>query len=258
MKILARKILAIGDIHGHTFWKKYARNISTYNKMIFMGDYVDQWPPLSSAAILKNFKEIIGFAEENKDKVVLLYGNHEFQYFNLLRYHCPGFRPDYENQVKELLIKNKSLFKMAYQAGNTLFTHAGLIKGYWQSLKKNPELNNINFNISAKRNYADILNDIFNYNANVFWSITPYRRGLDAYGSCIWADIREFTDKVSPGVLNSEAIISGLNQVMGHQPIPEIKKYSDITEKTWHTWIDTYSWKGSEVMPVLEVGGGEV
>jgi len=127
-----------------------------------------------------------------------------------------------------------------------------MTKGFWQELKNNSNLN-VDFRISSKRNYADVLNDVFRHNDSVFMSVSFYRGGMDTCGSCLWADINEFIDPDNPKVLNPKTIIAGLNQVIGHQPVPEIRKCHDAKTKTCHTWIDTGSWQGSEIKPMLEL-----
>ena len=37
------KIVVVGDIHGHNSWKKILETEEAWNKVIFLGDYVDSF-----------------------------------------------------------------------------------------------------------------------------------------------------------------------------------------------------------------------
>lgn len=68
-----------GDIHGRKFWKKPCENIEPYDKVIFLGDYLDPYgfEGISIEECIPNFKEILELKKNNMDKVVLLLGNHK-------------------------------------------------------------------------------------------------------------------------------------------------------------------------------------
>ena len=63
------KTITIGDIHGSTLWKNI--NPEEWDRIIFLGDYVDNWT-YTDAHILKNLKEIIAFKEAKKISLTLL------------------------------------------------------------------------------------------------------------------------------------------------------------------------------------------
>ena len=73
------KVLILPDIHGRKFWKKPCENIDNYDKVVFLGDYLDPYnfEFISVEEAIKNFKEIIELKRNNMDKVVLLLGNHK-------------------------------------------------------------------------------------------------------------------------------------------------------------------------------------
>ena len=73
------RYITIGDIHGRDDWQ--AINIRNYDKIIFIGDYVDSFEK-SDFAILENLKKIISLKKRHPDKVVLLLGNHDVQYLH--------------------------------------------------------------------------------------------------------------------------------------------------------------------------------
>lgn len=77
------KILVLGDIHGRTFWKEPTKNMDDYDKVIFIGDYLDHYPDEweegehTRKNDIDNFLEIIDLKTKYTDKVVLLKGNHK-------------------------------------------------------------------------------------------------------------------------------------------------------------------------------------
>ena len=73
------KILVLPDIHGRPFWTKPSKRVNEYDKVIFLGDYMDPYPFEGNSVedSLANFGQIIDFAKNNKDKVNLLLGNHK-------------------------------------------------------------------------------------------------------------------------------------------------------------------------------------
>lgn len=66
------KILIIPDVHGRTFWKK-ALDTGEYEKVIFLGDYVDpyEFDGITSEVALDNFKSIIAY--KNKTRIKWFY-----------------------------------------------------------------------------------------------------------------------------------------------------------------------------------------
>ena len=73
--------LVVGDLHTKIdILEKaisYFDNDSTIEKIIFLGDYVDDWnkPPEASYNLLTR---LITFKKAYPDKVILLLGNHDF------------------------------------------------------------------------------------------------------------------------------------------------------------------------------------
>lgn len=70
------EMLIVPDVHGRTFWKDV---IDSNLSVVFLGDYTDPYPQeeISKKQTIDNFKEIIEFAKENKNRVTLLLGNHK-------------------------------------------------------------------------------------------------------------------------------------------------------------------------------------
>lgn len=74
------KLLVIPDIHGRDFWKEPCEKPGEYDKIIFLGDYLDPYPKegIFKDEARHNLVDIIEFTIHNKMKVITLTGNHEF------------------------------------------------------------------------------------------------------------------------------------------------------------------------------------
>lgn len=73
--------IVLGDTHGQNKWKKIIEANKDADEVIFIGDYFDSFTiPFSEQ--LSNFVDILNYKTDNKDKVVLLLGNHDYQYLS--------------------------------------------------------------------------------------------------------------------------------------------------------------------------------
>lgn len=185
------KVVTIGDIHGSTTWENVDPN--TYDKIIFVGDYVDSWN-MTNQEELENLKNIIDLKKELPQKVELLIGNHDFQYMfdNPREYRCSGYRPLGAIEYGEVFRDNKNLFKFAYAYDDNLWTHAGLTKGYMRSRDIK----------GTAREVAHQLNEL---RPRDLWVVGRSRGGWYEHGSIIWADHKEVVRSPAP-----------YNQVYGH------------------------------------------
>lgn len=109
------KILVIPDVHGSNFWVESCANITQYDRIVFLGDYVDSsgFEDVSNQEMLSNFIKIIDLKKENQDKIILLYGNHDFGYRHIY-YVASRFRLRLYFSIKRLLKENESLFQLAH------------------------------------------------------------------------------------------------------------------------------------------------
>ena len=100
------KILIIPDVHGRTFWKPAIKLVDEYDRIIFLGDYLDAYDYKAKRVEEDNFKEILEFANKNKEKVVLLLGNHDCVYLlDLLT--CSRYNWQKAADYKKLFVDNK-------------------------------------------------------------------------------------------------------------------------------------------------------
>jgi len=141
------KIVAIGDIHGRDCWMKIVEQNPDADLFVFVGDYFDSFtiPALSQ---INNFKLILNFRDENPDKVILLFGNHDFHYTSGCVGHYTGFdysvyynmKLDLEKSIREEIVK------ICYIYENILFSHAGLTNTWCAN--NNVDLDNLEENLN--------------------------------------------------------------------------------------------------------------
>lgn len=204
------KHIAIGDLHGRDNWQHI--NTKLYDKIIFLGDYVDSYE-LSDLVILENLKKVIALKKRQPEKIVLLLGNHDAHYLHYPRFECSGFRKTMQRDLTTLFCKNADLFQVAYQKNNYLFTHAGVTNNWYNEIGRLPVLQQI---CEQEATLAGQLNRLekTTYRASLYDA--GIERGGFGYGGPLWADLKEtFSD-----------MLHGYNQVVGHTRVEEIRTVS--------------------------------
>ena len=186
------KILINPDIHGRVFWKYSIEHKDEFDKIIFLGDYLDAYSPDLLLKEEDNFKEIIQFKKDNPDKIVLLLGNHDCHYINDKIYAASRYNPFKCNSYQKLFLDNMDLFQLIYIYDKYLFSHAGVYQK-WMDLNK----------LTLK----DLLDrDLDKLSKSLNW-IDYFRGGFYDVGSCIWADIRDS---------GTEKLLKGYYHIFGH------------------------------------------
>ena len=212
-------ILIIPDVHGRTFWKnaveKYGEKAE---KIIFLGDYLDSypWEGITRRQTIKNFEEIIGYKAANKDKVILLLGNHDMEYYDNNFRTRVRYDASHAYHIAEDFRSHRSFFQLAYEEtinGKTyLFTHAGVTKSWLERYK----------NLIGEPT-ADNLNQLKDMPAGVI-SLTQMSRYRakwgEKVGSMVWSDINEKKE---------DEDLDGIYQIFGHS---QQEEYPVIT-RTW-------------------------
>lgn len=189
-------IMIVPDVHGRTFWKE-AKDFN--GKIIFLGDYVDpyvHYEPVTYKGALANFKEVINFAKEDKN-VILLVGNHDMTYFfDPCVCEC---RTDWDNfqEIRNLFRDNADLFKLAhyenYDGHDVIFTHACLHDDWitnagcpYEEAEYRVNWLNLEFERMVSIGYDH--RDAF---LRKLATVSYERGGCGSFGSVVWADIRE-------------------------------------------------------------------
>ena len=226
------KLLIIPDVHARTFWKDAVyKHDNECDKVIFLGDYLDPYQEegITRKDAIRNFEEIIDFKLNNKEKVVLLLGNHDCQYF--LKEFNTRSRYDSSNayHIIEKFKSHRSLFKLAHSEiinGKTyLFSHAGLMNSWVERNKKvigEPTVDNINHLLETPHGVITLTD------------VSGYRTWLgEKSGSIVWSDVREKMDdksEIDNIVPNDDSIVNGYDyQIFGHTQLSE----KPITTDKW-------------------------
>lgn len=224
------KILVVPDVHGRLFWKSPVKKyLDTVDKVVFLGDYLDPYEDEDGLVddIFENKMEIIELKRNNREKVVLLKGNHD-QHYASERFEekAGGSRMDQLNWNKYHKAFNdyKDLFQLAYlEVVNDMpyvFSHAGLTT-YW--------LNKVNTNLW---NYPD--RNVSVANPEIIERINLLDddgKGQDMLavvgrnrswfgektGSVLWADIDEHAIPHAPKAYGLNKVF----QVFGHSMLIE-------------------------------------
>ena len=209
------KILTIGDLHGKDCWKNI--NPNKYDKIIFLGDYVDSFD-INNLSMIANLKAIIKFKKDYPDKIVLLWGNHDVGYYLGQQYGCSGFRPEIYPDLHKLFSDNQNLFTFAYQIKRNLWTHAGVHANWYKHYFKL---------FDTEKNLVLSLNKSFSHREKSLFMVGYKRGGSNLIGGPLWLDISE-------GWKNP---LKGYHQIVGHHYTNDIKTNS-ISNKTSITYCD--------------------
>lgn len=168
-------IAIIPDVHGRRFWTAIKDRVDDFDKIIFLGDYLDPYYPnekILPEDAIANFEEIIEFAKQYPDKVILLIGNHDCWSIDRRKESCRHAYVFWQIQ-HDMFMNNKDLFKYAHIEGNVLYTHAGVTKEWI-------EQNNFDLNES---NIVEFLNS----DPKELWQVGMSRGGWCDHSSPIWA-----------------------------------------------------------------------
>lgn len=263
---LIQRIRIIPDLHGCDWWKKMVEDVEDCSHIVFLGDYVDSYT-LDDNSIVENLKNIISFAKEYPDKIVLLYGNHCVQYaFKHLNGYCSGFRFSYAAELYDIFNKNQHLFNFIHKIDTIknsrfVFSHAGLSLKYIRDSysRINPRHSrelweNSNINMHKFKNFKigfiySFINRAQHNNVHLDWvnRVSRYRGGSYPYGGPLWADMQETYN----GWLKSDGE-KDLIQIVGHTPLKHQKPYHyyDPDSNSSIHFCDLHS---SEADIVLEV-----
>lgn len=203
------RTILLGDIHGRSIWKDIVAK-EVFDKLVFIGDYFDSFD-INGEQQCNNFLDIIAYNRANPGKVVMLIGNHDYHYLDLVSERYSGHQKEYHWQIKQLFEVNKSYLQMAYQINDTtLATHAGVSKTWLANQRFQGD------------NIEQTVNDLWRYTPSVFRFA-----GNDPYGdsfvsSPIW---------IRPNSLSRDGI--NMNQVVGHTMVQKINPPEGDRAEFW-------------------------
>ena len=256
------KIRIIPDLHGETWWEDFKDD--NVDKFIFLGDYVDSYT-ISDKDIVDNLLKLIEFKKNNTEKVVLLYGNHEYNYCHPYIGYCSGYRASYSLQLQEILKDNKDLFSVIYEletpSHDLLFSHAGLSKGwiidnyYWLNSPKY----DLNYHLATDSSYkGKIEYDVPNLDKllNIgieskamldrIMSIGYMRGGASRYGGPLWADMSETYNNWYKE--NGKPLI----QIVGHTPQKHLTPHTYKNNNSYIAFLDLNTRKVDYVLDISD------
>lgn len=124
------KVIALGDTHGRLNWKDITTKEADADKIVFIGDYFDTHDDISPEQQLSNFNEIVAYKRANMDKVVMLIGNHDYHYMNLVTDTYSGYQRGYAKEFNQAIEEALAddLMQMCYTHAHFVFTHAGVTR----------------------------------------------------------------------------------------------------------------------------------
>lgn len=217
------KALFVGDVHNHLYMLNKVEELDNkykFDRIIFTGDYVDDWKTDNHDS-LETLNKIIELKRSNFNKYTFCLGNHELSY---LGYPCSGHRFELDDIMQITLKENIDCFDLfaSIELNDKKFicTHAGLsnkyiddvLNGYDNYEKELLQLNN------------DILNNLY------LLTMCSYLRGGNCeFSSFLWADRKEhlyYNQNKKPYLQY---------QIIGHTPVLNIDINNDFI------FIDTHS-----------------
>lgn len=204
-----KKVVVIWDLHGLNVWKKI--DISSFDKVVFLWDYVDSFI-VPDSDMIKNLQEIIQLKKDNMDKVELLLGNHDIQYIWDWN-DCSWKRPRIAHILSLLYKENLDLFKIAHEEDIYLFTHAWVTDDWFNSHQMELEM-------FGWDTLWEVLNrNLSTRNRKLLFMCWPERGGPNVCSWPLWADRNETTkDGRFPGII----------QVVWHTPVNKIIRLPHI------------------------------
>lgn len=132
---MSNKTLVLGDIHGRLCWWDII-NKESPDRIIFMGDYIDSHEDISAEQQCSNFEDILNYVCNNKDKCILLRGNHDMKYmgYNWARFgHENLVIRKYVNSIKDTFL---NISQWVYiDEWDNIFSHAGISTIFWDNLE---------------------------------------------------------------------------------------------------------------------------
>ena len=227
------KVLFVGDIHNHLYMFDDIKRLDkehNFDKIIFTGDYVDDWNTTNNES-LETLNRIIELKKCNPNKYTFILGNHELSY---LGYPCSGHRYEKDIDVEQVLKENIEYFDLyniiELDGKEYVSTHAGITNSYINGVisKVVPGLKTNDW-----KQGLEIMNKYKLDSLGLLKYVSCLRGGYNEYSSMVWCDKREH-EYFS---LQEKYWIP--YQIVGHTPVKTISNLSDKDSMMY--FIDTHS-----------------
>lgn len=222
------RIIALGDTHGRSNWKQII-NYEKFDKIVFIGDYFDTYDNISFEQQMDNFKEIISYKKDNLDKVILLFGNHDYHYLKTVNETYSGYQFYRKKDIQDILHSaiDDDLLQMCFIWDNMIFSHAGITQTWCDN------------NTIRRECIEKSINELFKYNPKAFKFTSG--KNFSQYGD----DIEQSPIWVRPNSLLINKI-EGYIQIVGHTTQNKLIITDDVilidtlgTSKEYFIWDDS-------------------
>lgn len=189
------KVIAIGDIHGRDTWKKIVRQ-NPWTSVVFVWDYFDSRKWVSTESQIRNFQAILNLRRENKERVHLLIGNHDFHYLPFTQQRYSWYQHTAAEEIWEVVqyAIGEIWMKCTHVCDEIIYSHA------WIS------------NTWLRNNCFQTWNDIEDFVNNHMYS-TPQNFEKLAWNDR-WNDIYQSPIWIRPESLEKDSY--PMKQVVGH------------------------------------------
>jgi hypothetical protein len=216
--------LAIGDIHGRTFWKNYLDK--DFSEYYILGDYFDSFD-VPFAQQMRNFADIVQAAEKDR-RIKLCLGNHDYHYLVNNQYEqYSGFQDSHAIDIQEALLNAGGLLNIVYETNDKIIlSHAGFSRTFMtQNDFVSPTETNTRFKelLELGPQLADMPETFLSFN------------GSELHGD----DITQGPLWIRPASLARNAI-AGFSQIVGHTPVRHITTIPLPKSQCSITLIDTH------------------
>jgi hypothetical protein len=203
---MSKRTIAIGDIHCKTIWKDIVAKEKDADRIIFIGDYFDDFEMTPIEKQVENFEEICKLKKEGSKEVIILIGNHDYHYMSNGTWdRYSGFRPEGLESFNQSLNNNRKLLQIAFKDENdTIYSHAGITNTF---------LNNWYVNSKNGKVIVNTLNSMFVEHPDRF---KFYEKDFSGYGN----DENQGPLWVRPAALCVDKIDNCL--VIGHSKLTHV------------------------------------
>lgn len=224
------KILTVADSHGCKTPLIIAKeNVDKFDKIIFLGDFFDHDDGLFEDQ-KQIFSEVIILKKKYSEKIIILLGNHDANY---ILPEMRTWQPEYEDEIREMILENISLIDLTYLEGKWLFSHAG-ISEVWFYNQLISDGYSSETDILFKNKFNESFSCSFNNRIhNMDFSVLKFT-GISGYGD----EITQNPMWIRPKSLSKTAL-PDFNQVVGHTAVNDESRIINLAEKGTILFLDS-------------------
>lgn len=214
-------LLVIGDIHNKVALAEHYISKFPNTPVIFTGDYFDDFgDDITDAA---HTAEWLKESLSKPDRIHLI-GNHDWPYLVNGKVFCPGWTPEKNKAVNEILTSDDwAKLKYFHYEKNYYFSHAGITMEWFGQLYKDITPSHVEEIINQS-----VSNFWGGLDYSPIWAADRWRGGQNTKGGILWCDWRALEH------------IPGINQIVGHTPAKRIISIHDESVNSIHLNVDCF------------------